>query len=193
MTKKKGILSEAIEALTKRDEVKAAEEAKKEAEAAATKKKGILDQAIDALTTRDEVKAAEEAKQEAETARTQAARETAARRAAEAKAAAAEAKAKAAEAEAAAAKKAAAEAETQADRLEWQAQRAAFHERMKEQKEQEAAARVYVVKSGDSLSKIAKELLGDARRWPEIFEANKDQIKDPNLIRVGQELKIPPK
>jgi len=50
--------------------------------------------------------------------------------------------------------------------------------------------RVYVVKSGDSLSKIAKEVYGDASRWPEIFEANKDQIKDPNLIRVGQELDI---
>ena len=49
----------------------------------------------------------------------------------------------------------------------------------------------YVVQPGDSLSKIAKELLGDAARWPEIFELNKDQIKDPNLIHVGQELRIP--
>jgi nucleoid-associated protein YgaU len=52
-------------------------------------------------------------------------------------------------------------------------------------------ARTYVVQAGDSLSKIAKELLGDAARWPEIFELNKDQIKDPNLIQVGQELRIP--
>jgi nucleoid-associated protein YgaU len=52
-------------------------------------------------------------------------------------------------------------------------------------------AKTYVVQAGDSLSKIAKELLGDAARWPEIFELNKDQIKDPNLIRVGQELRIP--
>ena len=52
-------------------------------------------------------------------------------------------------------------------------------------------AKTYVVQPGDSLSKIAKELLGDAARWPEIFELNKDQIKDPNLIRVGQELRIP--
>jgi nucleoid-associated protein YgaU len=51
---------------------------------------------------------------------------------------------------------------------------------------------VYVVKSGDSLSKIAKELLGDASRWPEIYELNKDVIGDnPNLIKPGQELKIP--
>jgi nucleoid-associated protein YgaU len=54
-----------------------------------------------------------------------------------------------------------------------------------------AKKQVYVVKSGDSLSKIAKEVYGDANRWPEIFEANKDQIKDPNLIYPDQELKIP--
>ena len=55
----------------------------------------------------------------------------------------------------------------------------------------EAKAHTYVVKSGDSLSKIAKELLGDAKRWKEIFEANKDKIRDPNLIYPGQELRIP--
>jgi nucleoid-associated protein YgaU len=49
----------------------------------------------------------------------------------------------------------------------------------------------YVVQPGDSLSKIAKEKLGDAARWPEIFELNKDQIKDPNLIHVGQKLRLP--
>jgi len=49
----------------------------------------------------------------------------------------------------------------------------------------------YVVQSGDSLSKIAKQVYGDAGRWPEIFEANKDQIEDPNLIHPGQELRIP--
>jgi nucleoid-associated protein YgaU len=55
----------------------------------------------------------------------------------------------------------------------------------------EKKEKTYVVQPGDSLSKIAKELLGDAARWPEIFELNKDQIKDPNLIQVGQELRIP--
>ena len=49
----------------------------------------------------------------------------------------------------------------------------------------------YVVKSGDTLSKIAKELYGDSNRWREIFEANKDQIENPNLIRPGWELLIP--
>jgi nucleoid-associated protein YgaU len=62
-----------------------------------------------------------------------------------------------------------------------------------EVKEQEKAdePQVYVVQPGDSLSKIAKEVYGQAGRWKEIFEANKDQIKDPNLIRPGQELRIP--
>lgn len=47
----------------------------------------------------------------------------------------------------------------------------------------------YVVQAGDSLSKIAKEQLGDARRYPEIQKLNK--IDNPNLIRVGQELLLP--
>jgi len=36
-------------------------------------------------------------------------------------------------------------------------------------------------------------MLGDAGRWPEIIEANKEKIKDPNLIQPGLELKIPTK
>ena len=52
-------------------------------------------------------------------------------------------------------------------------------------------ARSYVVKAGDTLSQIAKELLGDADRWPEILAANKDTIKDADEIKPGQELKIP--
>ena len=53
------------------------------------------------------------------------------------------------------------------------------------------APRLYVVKKGDSLSKIAEEVYGDANRWKEIFRANKDQIEDARLIRPGQELRIP--
>lgn len=49
----------------------------------------------------------------------------------------------------------------------------------------------YVVKSGDSLSKIAKSVYGDAQQWQKIFQANNDQIKDPNLIYPGQKLVIP--
>ena len=49
----------------------------------------------------------------------------------------------------------------------------------------------YTVKSGDTLSKIAKQLLGDANAYPEIFNANKDQLSDPDKIKPGQVLKIP--
>ena len=49
----------------------------------------------------------------------------------------------------------------------------------------------YVVVAGDSLSKIAKRLYGDAAKWRQIYEANRDQIKNPDLIHPGQQLKIP--
>ena len=51
--------------------------------------------------------------------------------------------------------------------------------------------RIYEVASGDSLSKIAKHFYGDPGKYQKIFEANRDQIKDPNLIKPGQKLKIP--
>jgi nucleoid-associated protein YgaU len=53
--------------------------------------------------------------------------------------------------------------------------------------------KVYVVVSGDSLSKIAKREYGNANDWKRIFEANKDILKDPDKIYPGQKLKIPPK
>jgi nucleoid-associated protein YgaU len=53
------------------------------------------------------------------------------------------------------------------------------------------ADRTYTVKSGDTLSKIAKETLGDATAYMEIFNANKDQLSDPDKIKPGQVLKIP--
>jgi nucleoid-associated protein YgaU len=56
-----------------------------------------------------------------------------------------------------------------------------------------SAGTTYTVKSGDSLSAIAKREYGDAGQWRRIFEANRDQIKDPDLIHPGQELKIPPR
>ena len=52
---------------------------------------------------------------------------------------------------------------------------------------------IYEVKAGDTLSKIAKIFLGDANRYQAIFDLNTDQLKDPNMIRVGQKLKIPVK
>lgn len=49
----------------------------------------------------------------------------------------------------------------------------------------------YVVQPGDSLSKIAKVYLGDAMAYTAIFEANKEVIKDPDLIYPGQKIRIP--
>jgi len=51
--------------------------------------------------------------------------------------------------------------------------------------------RTHKVQAGDTLSKIAKQFYGDANKYMKIFEANKDQLKDPNQIKVGQVLKIP--
>ena len=52
-------------------------------------------------------------------------------------------------------------------------------------------AQVYVVVAGDTLSKIAKKFYGDANKYMKIFDANKDQLADPDKINVGQKLKIP--
>jgi nucleoid-associated protein YgaU len=52
-------------------------------------------------------------------------------------------------------------------------------------------AHTYVVRAGDTLSKIAKEMLGDSGAFMDIFKANRDQLTDPNVIRPGQVLKIP--
>ena len=52
-------------------------------------------------------------------------------------------------------------------------------------------SQTYVVVAGDSLSKIAKRHYGDANKWNRIYEANRDLIKDPDLIHPGQKLTIP--
>jgi nucleoid-associated protein YgaU len=49
----------------------------------------------------------------------------------------------------------------------------------------------YTVVPGDSLSKIAKHRYGDANKWRKIYEANRDLIKDPDLIYPGQSFRIP--
>ncbi len=49
----------------------------------------------------------------------------------------------------------------------------------------------YTVKPGDTLSRIAKQHLGNANAYMAIFEANRDQLKDPDEIKPGQVLKIP--
>ena len=54
-----------------------------------------------------------------------------------------------------------------------------------------SSMKTYTVKAGDTLSKISREYLGDANEYMRIFEANKDQLTDPDKIKPGQVLKIP--
>ena len=54
-----------------------------------------------------------------------------------------------------------------------------------------SSMKTYTVKSGDTLSKIAKEYLGNANDYMKIFDANRDQLTDPDKIKPGQVLKIP--
>jgi LysM repeat protein len=54
-----------------------------------------------------------------------------------------------------------------------------------------AAMQTYTVQSGDTLSSIAKRLLGNAGDYMEIYNANRDQLSDPDKIKPGQVLKIP--
>ena len=56
----------------------------------------------------------------------------------------------------------------------------------------EPEATFYTVKSGDTLSAIAKEHYGNASKYPVIFNANKPMLKDPDKIYPGQVLRIPP-
>ncbi len=51
----------------------------------------------------------------------------------------------------------------------------------------------YTIVSGDSLSKIAKRYYGNAMDYPKLFEANREVIKDANLIYPGQKIRVPPK
>lgn len=54
-----------------------------------------------------------------------------------------------------------------------------------------ADMQTYTVKAGDTLSKISKQFYGDANKYMRIFEANRDQLTDPNKIQIGQQLRIP--
>jgi ABC-type nitrate/sulfonate/bicarbonate transport system substrate-binding protein/LysM repeat protein len=53
------------------------------------------------------------------------------------------------------------------------------------------AAQEYIVKSGDTLSKIAEQLYGSGAKWQRVYESNRDTLKNPNYIFVGQKLNIP--
>lgn len=55
----------------------------------------------------------------------------------------------------------------------------------------EVVDETYTVEKGDTLSKIAKQHLGDSNAWQKIFDANRDQLDDPDRIQPGQVLKLP--
>lgn len=57
--------------------------------------------------------------------------------------------------------------------------------------EKSSTLQTYTVVSGDTLSGIAKKFYGKASQWRVIFEANTDRISNPDLIQIGQVLKIP--
>ena len=59
--------------------------------------------------------------------------------------------------------------------------------------EPEPEVQYYTIVSGDSLSKIAKHFYQNAMDYPKLFEANREVIKDANLIYPGQKIRIPPK
>ena len=56
---------------------------------------------------------------------------------------------------------------------------------------QDVKVEFYIIKSGDTLSKLAKNYYGNAQDYPKIFEANREVIKDPDLIYVGQKIRLP--
>ncbi len=56
---------------------------------------------------------------------------------------------------------------------------------------EEKKVEYYTIVKGDTLSGIAKKFLGNAMDYPKIFEANREVIKDPDLIYVGQKIRIP--
>lgn len=62
---------------------------------------------------------------------------------------------------------------------------------MAEEQDKWDSTQYHEVKKGDTLSKIAQQYYGDASLYMTIFEANRDILKDPNLIKIGQKLRIP--
>jgi NitT/TauT family transport system substrate-binding protein len=54
------------------------------------------------------------------------------------------------------------------------------------------AAEEYIIKQGDTLSKLAERFYNSVNKWPKIYEANKDSVKNPHYIYIGQKIVIPP-
>jgi len=64
-------------------------------------------------------------------------------------------------------------------------------ETVAEEETADSGEQIYEVVSGDTLGGIAKKFYGNAGKYMKIFEANRDILDDPNLIKVGQKLRIP--
>ena len=64
-------------------------------------------------------------------------------------------------------------------------------EAIKAETEVQEEQQSYIVKAGDTLSKIAKNYYGDANAWDKIYQANQDSLQSPHKIQIGQELKLP--
>ncbi len=65
--------------------------------------------------------------------------------------------------------------------------------REKKHRDQTSKSDTYVVQPNDSLSSIAGKLLGDPNRWDDLYAANRGKLKNPDSLRVGQRLKVPPR
>ena len=65
------------------------------------------------------------------------------------------------------------------------------YEKVPQAKIPEKSHKVYAVKKGDNLSSIAKSKYGKESQWTKIYDANKDKVKNPNLVYPGQKLIIP--
>jgi hypothetical protein len=60
-----------------------------------------------------------------------------------------------------------------------------------EAKAEQVGSQQYVVKPGDTLARIAGQFYNNSLKWDKIYEANKDQVKNPNYIYIGMRLNIP--
>lgn len=56
-----------------------------------------------------------------------------------------------------------------------------------------ARALTHKIADGDTLAALAKRYLGDAERWRELFERNREVLKDPDLLPIGRVIKVPPR
>ncbi|MFC1624100.1 LysM peptidoglycan-binding domain-containing protein [Candidatus Omnitrophota bacterium] len=64
---------------------------------------------------------------------------------------------------------------------------------LEEKDKKEERDKIYIVEEGDTIQKISKKMYGTTKKWEKIYEANRNILKSPDLIRPGQKLVIPMK